>query len=138
MFAMRQADILMKHQAMNDSQHTIHTINRQQDNPTEITGPDDEPAYQEKQDKGNAHRTHITGKALGFLAKIEEAEDKDRTNHRMDKPLLYKRHHFPIYISQCSQYHQRVASGYPIDAIHKVVSIDDARADYQSDYYPPP
>ena len=30
---------------------------------------------QEKKDKGNAHRPHITGKAFSTLAEIEETED---------------------------------------------------------------
>ena len=75
MFAMRQADILMKHQAVNDSQHTIHTINGQKDYPAEIFCFNDESAYQEKKNESNTYRTHITGKALGFLAEIEETED---------------------------------------------------------------
>ena len=75
MFAMRQADILMKYQAVNDSQHTIHTINRQKDYPAEIFRFNDEPAYQEKKNEGNAHRTHITRKALDPLAEIEETEN---------------------------------------------------------------
>ena len=65
----------MKYQAVNDSQHTIHTINGQKGYPTEIFCFNDKPAYQEKKNEGNAHRTHITSKALGFLAEIEETED---------------------------------------------------------------
>ena len=75
MLAMRQTDILMKHQAVNDSQYTVYPINGQKNYPAEIFRFNDEPAYQEKKDEGNAHRTHITGKAFGTLAEIEEAED---------------------------------------------------------------
>lgn len=138
MLAMGQTDILMKHQAMDDSQHTVDAIHGEQHNPTEITGLNDQPAYQEKKDEGNTHGPHITGKALRLLAEIEEAEDKHRANHRIDKVLFNKRHHLLIDVCQSSKYHQRVSPGYSIDAIHKVVGIDDARTDYQGDDYPPP
>ena len=75
MFAMRQADILMKHQTVDDSQNTVYTVNGQKDYPAEIFCLNDEPAYQEEKDEGNAHRTHITRKALGTFAEIEEAEN---------------------------------------------------------------
>ena len=75
MLAMRQPDILMKHQAMNNSQYTVYTINGQKDYPAEIFCFNNEPAYQENKDEGNAHRTHITRKAFGTLAEIEETED---------------------------------------------------------------
>ncbi len=48
MFAMRQADILMKHQTVNDSQNTVYTVNGQKDYPAEIFCFNDKPAYQEK------------------------------------------------------------------------------------------
>ena len=51
MFAMRQADILMKHQTVDDSQNTVYTVNGQKDYPAEIFCFNDEPAYQEKKDK---------------------------------------------------------------------------------------
>ena len=41
MFAMRQADILMKHQTVDDSQNTVYTVNGQKDYPAEISGLDD-------------------------------------------------------------------------------------------------
>ena len=75
MFAMRQPDILMKHQAVNDSQYTVYPINGQKNYPAEITRSNDKSSYQKKKDEGNAHRTHITRKAFGTLAEIEEAED---------------------------------------------------------------
>ena len=75
MLAMRQTDILMKHQTVDDSQNTVYTVNGQKDYPAEIFRFNDEPAYQEKKDEGNAHRTHITRKAFGFLTKIEETEN---------------------------------------------------------------
>ena len=57
MFAMRQADILMKHQTVDDSQNTVYTVNGQKDYPAEIFCFNDEPAYQEKKDKSNTHGT---------------------------------------------------------------------------------
>ena len=52
----------MKHQAMNDSENTVDTINRQQDNPTEIICFNNESPYQKKKNKSDTHRTDITGK----------------------------------------------------------------------------
>ena len=40
MFPVWQTDILVKHQAMDYRQYTIHTVYGQQDNPTEILRPD--------------------------------------------------------------------------------------------------
>ena len=138
MFAMWQPDILMKHQTMNNSQYTIHTINGQKDYPAEIFCFNNEPAYQEKKDEGNAHGTHITSKALGFLAEIEEAEDKNGTNNGIDEIRFHKSNHLFIDISQRSKNNQRVAAGYTVNAIHKVVGIDNTRTDYQGYDYPPP
>ena len=138
MFAMRQADILMKHQTVDDSQNTVYTVNGQKDYPAEIFCFNDEPAYQEKKDKSNTHGTHITGKAFGTLAEIEEAEDKDGTDNGIDEIRFHKSHHLFIDIGQRSKNNQRITTGYAVNAIHKVVGIDDARTDYQGNDYPPP
>ena len=138
MFAMRQADILMKHQTVDDSQNTVYTVNGQKDYPAEIFCFNDEPAYQEKKDKSNTHGTHITGKAFGTLAEIEEAEDKDGTDNGIDEIRFHKSHHLFIDIGQRSKNNQRITTGYAVNAIHKVVGIDDARTDYQGYDYPPP
>ena len=138
MFAMRQADILMKHQTVDDSQNTVYTVNGQKDYPAEIFCFNDKPAYQEKKDKSNTHRTHITGKAFGTLAEIEETEDKNRTDNGIDEIRFHKSNHLLIDISQRSKNNQRITAGYAVNAIHKVVGIDDARTDYQGNDYPPP
>lgn len=86
----------MKHQAVNYGQDTVNAIDGQQDNPTKITGLNYKLPYQEKKNESNTHRTYITGKALRLLAEIEETEDKDRTNHGIDKVLFYKRRYLLI------------------------------------------
>ena len=84
MFAMGQTDILMKHQAMNDSQNTIDTINRQENNPTEIFSLNYKFSYQKEKNKSNTYRTHITGKTLRLLTEVEKAEDQDGTENSID------------------------------------------------------
>ena len=64
----------MKHQSMNDSQNTVDTINGQQDNPTEIFSLYNQPPYKEEENKSNAYRTNVTGKALRFLTEIKETK----------------------------------------------------------------
>ena len=43
-----------------------------------------------------------------------------------------------IDIGQRSKNNQRITTGYAVNAIHKVVGIDDTRTDYQGYDYPPP
>ena len=74
----------MKHQAMNDSKHTVDTINRQQDNPAEIFCFNNESPYQKKKNKSNTHRTDITGKTPRFLTEVKEAEDQDGAENGID------------------------------------------------------
>ena len=93
--AMWQTNVLVKHQAMNDGQYTIHPVNRQKNNPAEIFGKDNQFSYQEKNDKGDTYRTHIARKTFRLLAEIEETEDKDGTDNRINKILLNKRERFP-------------------------------------------
>ena len=77
-------------------------------------------------------------KHFAFLRKLEETEDNNRTNHGIDEVRFYKSYHLLIDVCQCRKYNQRVTSRYPINPIHKVVGIDDARTDYQGYDYPPP
>ena len=84
MFTMGQTDILMKHQAVNNSQNTIDTIDRQYDNPTEIFSLNYKFSYQKKKNKSNTHGTDITGKTLRLLTEVEEAEDQDGAEKRID------------------------------------------------------
>ena len=128
----------MKHQAVNDSQYTVYPINGQKNYPAEITRSNDKSSYQKKKDEGNAHRTHITGKAFGTLAEIEETKDKNRTDNGIDEIRFHKSNHLLIDIGQRSKNNQRITSRYPINPIHKIVGIDDARTDYQGYDYPPP
>ena len=128
----------MKHQAVNDSQYTVYPINGQKNYPAEITRSNDKSSYQKKKDEGNAHRTHITGKAFGMLAEIEETEDKNRTDNGIYEIRFHKSNHLLIDISQRSKNNQRITAGYAVNAIHKVIGIDDARTDYQGYDYPPP
>jgi hypothetical protein len=48
----------------------------------------------------------------------------------------------PIKLSwrkiECLQNNQRITAGYAVNAIHKVVGINDTRTDYQGYDYPPP
>ena len=67
MLAVGQTDILMKHQAVNDGQDTIYTIDGQQDNPAEISCLYYQLAQQKKKNKGDTHRTHITRKSFLLL-----------------------------------------------------------------------
>ena len=84
-FPVGQTDILMKHQAMNDSQDTINTINGQQDYPTEIFCFNDKSPYQKKENKSDTHRTDITRKTLRLLTEIEETKDQDGTKNGIDQ-----------------------------------------------------
>lgn len=138
MLAVRQSDVLVKHQPMDDGQHAIHAIDRQEDYPTEVFRPDNQPAYEEKQDESDAHRTDIACETLRPAAEVEETEHQHRTDDRTDEVFLHKRHDLAIDIRQCREYHQRIAARDAVDAIHEVVGIDDSRADNQGYDEPPP
>ena len=45
----------------------------------------------EKKDKSDAHRTHITRKAFGTLAEVEEAEDKNGTDNGIYEIRFHKK-----------------------------------------------
>lgn len=74
MFPMWQAYVFMEHQAMNNSQNTINSVNCQKNHPTEILRFQNQLPYQEKQYESDTHRTYITGKTLRLPAEIKEAE----------------------------------------------------------------
>lgn len=99
MFPMWQSNILVKHQAMDNSQNTVNTINTQQNNPTGILRFDDKSSHQKKNNESNTYRTYITSKTLSFLTEIEEAEYQYRTKNRINNPLFHKRNYLFIDIS---------------------------------------
>ena len=66
----------MKHQTMNDSQNTIHTIYHKQNNPTKIPCLDDQLTDKKQDDKCNTDRPYITGKTLRTLSEIKEIENQ--------------------------------------------------------------
>ena len=138
MLTVGQTDILMKHQAVNDGQHAVNAIDGQQDNPTEISCTDNQFAYQEKKNKGDTHRTHITRKTFRLLAEVEETEDHDRTDHRINEVTFNKRNDFRIDDRQSSQHDQGITTRNTVDPVHEVIGIDDTRADNQGNDYPPP
>ena len=138
MFPVRKPDVFVQHQSVNNGQHTVHSIDGQQDNPTEIFRLHHQFSYQEQQNKGNAYRTYISGKTLGPFPEVEQAEHQHGCEGHPDKLRFHKCHHFAVHIRQYSQYHQRITARNAVDAIHKVVGIDDTRADYQSYHHPPP
>ena len=73
-----------------------------------------------------------------MLAEIEETENENGTDNGIDEIRFHKSNHLLIDISQRSKNNQRITAGYAVNAIHKVVGIDDARTDYQGYDYPPP
>ena len=77
-------------------------------------------------------------KHLARLRKLKKAEDKNGTDNGIDEIRFHKSNHLLIDISQRSKNNQRITTGYAVNAIHKVVGIDDARTDYQGYDYPPP
>ena len=73
-----------------------------------------------------------------MLAEIEETENENGTDNGIDEIRFHKSNHLLIDISQRSKNNQRITTGYAVNAIHKVIGIDDARTDYQGYDYPPP
>ena len=79
MFAMRQPDILMKHQAVNDSQYTIHTIKRikrtiqLKSSVSMMSLP-----IRKRRIKAMLTDPHITGKAFSTLRKLKKTEELER------------------------------------------------------------
>jgi hypothetical protein len=89
----------MKHQAMNDSKNTVDTINGQQDNPTEIFCFNNESPYQKKKNKGDTHRTDITGKTLRLFTEIKETKYEYRAKDDINQSGFNKSDYLRIYIS---------------------------------------
>ena len=138
MLAVGQTDILMKHQAVNDGQHAVNAIDGQQDNPAEISCLYYQLAQQKKKNKGDTHRTHITRKTFRLLAEVEETEDHDRTDHRINEVTFNKRNDFRIDDRQSSQHDQGITTRDAVDPVHEVIGIDDTGTNNQGNDNPPP
>ena len=85
MFAVCLAQILVQHDAVDDGQTTIHTINQQENHIGNITRLDNQPAQRKQHDKRDADAAHITRKAFRFTlrSEVENAEHQhtDDSHH---------------------------------------------------------
>ena len=79
MLAMGLAEILVKQDSMTDGQTSVHSVNKQENQPGYVPCPDYQHSDGKQQDECNAYTSDIPCKALCLPARteIEESEDQD-------------------------------------------------------------
>lgn len=87
---MSLTDILMQHHAMYNSQHTIHSINSQQQDISKVPRQQNQLAQSKQDNKCNPHTAYITGKALRFLTEIKEIKNQHTHQYHYQKAVLHK------------------------------------------------
>ena len=138
MFAVRIKNILFQHQPVHNCKHTIHAVHRQKNDPAQVARLQDKRTQHVQHDKRHTHRTHIPGKTARPGAEIKEVEHQYRNQTHVEEVGIHKRHHKPIHVGKHPQHRQAVPTGNPVYAIHKVIRIDDTRAEHQCDGNIPP
>ena len=138
MLAVGKEDVLMQHQPMDNRPNAVHPIDRQQDNPIKAAIRQDKAPQREQQDERDAHRTHIARKATCAGTEVEPIEHTQRQKSYPQDGGVHKSLAMQVGIQQSGHSHQTVSSRDAIDAIHEVVGIEDAGAEYQSHQNVPP
>lgn len=138
MFAMGIKNILFQHQPMHNGKHTIHAVHCQKNDPAQVARLQNKRTQHVQHDKRHTYRTHIPGKTARPGAEIKEVEHQNRNQAHVKEILIYKRHHKPIHIGKQPQHRHAVPTGNTVYAIHKVIRIDNTRAEHQRDGNIPP
>lgn len=137
--AVRLAQILVQHDSVADSQDRIHTIYSQEHNVRKVARLQNQFAQQENHDERSANAAHVAGKTLGFTfgPEVKETEHQVGQNSNNDQTLRRKAQRL-IQPSQWQQQCQRISAINSVNTIHKIVSIGNTHAYYQSNQNGPP
>ena len=122
--------MLVQQDAVHDGQHGVHAVDPEKQEVLDIARGGYEPAQGKEDDEGDAHRAHVSGKAPGTPAEIEETEHQNRQarnieQRRVDETIAVIEHR------QRDEHRQRIRPRDAVDPVHEVVRVDDAHADYQ-------
>ena len=88
---------------------SIHQLHEQHDDP-----------------KCNSYAANIAGKAFGLFPEVKKQKYRAGKYRQPDHVGLYKCRLLQINVLQSAQYNQAICSGNAVDAIHKVVHVDNA------------
>ena len=126
MLPMRLPQILMQHNPVTDSQHTIHPIHQEEDQVRHIPRLHNQLPDSKQHDKRNTDTTHIPGKALRLTlrAEVKEAEHQ-YTQYRYNQIRFINKPFRTIHQQQRHQHSKRISRRDTIDTTHKV---DDVRS----------
>lgn len=136
--AVRQGDVLVKHQAVQDGEAAVYTIDDEERQPCDVVRRDDEIADSKENDERYRHGTGVTGKTQRPAAEVAEAEhqvgkdgddDEVAHGHVQASGVLQQGY-------QCgNERHKTIAARDAVDAVHEVVDIHRTRADDEPEEY---
>lgn len=122
---------------MADCQHRIGSVNGEKDDIREVFCGEDESTEGEKEYKRDRNRADIAGKAFGTFTEVEVAEYQHTKRYNVEERLVDKTE-CCVEVNQRNEYGERIASRYAVNAVHKVVCVDDTDADDEgNDDHPP-
>ena len=137
MFAVSFSQILMKLDAVTDSQYGIRSVYGKENDVSEISGKKDKFAESEEYDKCHRNRADISGEAFCFLPEIEEKEYKYCHTCHPKEWHVNEMIDF-VKVDHWGYNGKRVGSCDAVDAVHEIISVDNAYADNESHDYNPP
>ena len=133
--AVRFAEVFVQHDAVHYRQAAVHSVDKQEYQPRDVSGADDYVAQEEEHDECYADGADVASEAfrLAFRSEVEEAEHQSG-DYRGDYEALFYVVAAAVHQRERYEHSQRIPGRDAVDAVHEVDDVGRADADYQCDY----
>lgn len=128
-FAVGLEDVLFERKTVDNGEDAVNTVKHKDDNKRGVAGLGDKFAKEKYNNEGYRDGADIPGKASGPPAEIEEIKHKQGNCNNIEEVIINKRMDVVVDPPERTHCNNAVATGNPVNTIHKIVGINNSGRD---------